>query len=356
MEGHEAASWGGEARLPREVRDSCSGELGTLPDRQRRIAQEHEAVKRAASGEDDDRSKKRRRLPRGVQGVHAADMSLVTPENAANRPGWHVTALGRVIRPIRMRPDHPLPDPQESATAAAKSNAGGKKRKRVREPPTRARKRKIDPTHWGSVHLKGAFLENVIVADIPKSTPPTVAQPNYPEEDEDSTSGSDESSSEGTSDAEELVLHEKATVSGPTPSRSPTSQLVADTPHTLLQTAPRVDKNDDAQTDLRQETQKSLNLLQALFGGKGDEDWGDKESVGSDIEIDTSTVQGPQATTAVEGERVEVADNDDEVSVESASPKPKQVNVPVQTTKLKDLFAPREEDGMSKTRLPLRRC
>lgn len=309
-------------------------------------------MKRAASGEDDDCSKKRRRLPRGVQGVHAADMSLVTPENAANRPGWHVTALGRVIRPIRMRPDHPLPDPQESATAAAKSNAGGKKRKRVREPPTRARKRKIDPTHWGSVHLKGAFLENVIVADTPKSTPPTVAQPSYPEEDENSTSGSDESSSQGTSDAEELVLDEKATVSGPTPSRSPTSQRVADTPHTLLQMAPpRMDKTDDAQTDLRQETQRSLNLLQALFGGKGDEDWGDKESVGSDKEIDASTVRGPQMTTAVAEERVEFADNDDEASIESASPNPKQANAPLQTTKLKDLFAPREEDGMSETSL-----
>ena len=133
-------------------------------------------MKRAASGEDDHRPKKRRRLPRGVQGIHAADMSLVTPENAATRPGWHVTALGRIIRPIRMRPDHPLPDPQQSASTAGKSKSGGKKRKRVREPPTRARKRKIDPIKWGSVHLKGALLENAIVAYMPSSV---TALPTY---------------------------------------------------------------------------------------------------------------------------------------------------------------------------------
>ena len=34
-----------------------------------------------------------------------------------------------------------------------------KRKKRIKPPVTRARRRTIDPTMWGSVHLKGMFLE-----------------------------------------------------------------------------------------------------------------------------------------------------------------------------------------------------
>ena len=35
-------------------------------------------------------------------------MSLVTPSNVHQRPQWSVTPLGRLIRPMRMRPARPI--------------------------------------------------------------------------------------------------------------------------------------------------------------------------------------------------------------------------------------------------------
>ena len=63
-------------------------------------------------------------------------MSLVTPDNVHTRGGWRVTPLGRIVRPIRMRPEHPLPEPLEKTSAAkrqVKKDAMGKERKRGRE-------------------------------------------------------------------------------------------------------------------------------------------------------------------------------------------------------------------------------
>lgn len=52
--------------------------------------------------------KRSRRL---AQGVHAADMSPPTPNPTSLCPGWRITPLGRLVRPIRIRPNRPLPMP-----------------------------------------------------------------------------------------------------------------------------------------------------------------------------------------------------------------------------------------------------
>ncbi|KAJ7226133.1 hypothetical protein GGX14DRAFT_349652 [Mycena pura] len=108
-----------------------------------------------------------RRKRKRAGGAFAEDMTLVTPENAAGRPGWKVTEMGRVVRPIRMRPERPLPPPLAGATAVSKrstvasdSKKRARKAKKRRDPDSRARRRTIDVTRWGSVHLKGVFLEN----------------------------------------------------------------------------------------------------------------------------------------------------------------------------------------------------
>ncbi len=108
--------------------------------------------------------KKRRR----AHGVHAEDMSLVTAENVNERPGWKVTPMGRIIRPVRIRPEHPLGEPLEVKKVKRKLKDDGKgddkgeekkkRKKREKQPDTRARRKTIDPTRWGSVHLKGMFL------------------------------------------------------------------------------------------------------------------------------------------------------------------------------------------------------
>src|SRR5579863_626459 len=93
-------------------------------------------------------------------------MSLVTPENVHLRPQWRVTPLGRLIRPMRMRPARPLGPPldahsktaQQSLSRGRQSQKQGKGRKK-RAPPTRARRQTIDPLRWGSAHLSGVFLD-----------------------------------------------------------------------------------------------------------------------------------------------------------------------------------------------------
>jgi hypothetical protein len=88
-------------------------------------------------------------------------MSLITPANVGNRGGWKITALGRMIRPARMRPIRPLVESKRIDKISAKgqdANGITRAKRMARNPLTRARRRTIDPTKWGSVHLKGVFL------------------------------------------------------------------------------------------------------------------------------------------------------------------------------------------------------
>ncbi|KAL5476626.1 hypothetical protein ACEPAI_3306 [Sanghuangporus weigelae] len=63
------------------------------PDFRERIKPENEGANASVN-----RPTKRWRLVRGVQGVHAADMSLVSPTPL--RPGWRITPLGRLSIPL----------------------------------------------------------------------------------------------------------------------------------------------------------------------------------------------------------------------------------------------------------------
>ncbi|OBZ74192.1 putative endoplasmic reticulum metallopeptidase 1 [Grifola frondosa] len=268
------------------------------PDFGERITEEHTALKRVASATDGEPPKKRRCLPRGVQGFHAADMSLVTPENAASRPGWHVTSLGRLIRPVRMRPTHPLPEPLLSAArekghkGAEKKDKGLTKRKRVKEPPARARRRTIDPMKWGSQHLKGVFLETGAIAN-PNVEPYMLrlAEPVTEESDEESERG---------------------------------------------------DEQHEASAPRRQAAE--------AFGEPGG-----VESVGSDVDVDEITniethhASNDQDDTSDERVLNAPMDVEEPVALIVESPQQEQTSAaatePPQKTRLKDLFAPREEDA-----------
>ncbi|KAF9517099.1 hypothetical protein BS47DRAFT_568503 [Hydnum rufescens UP504] len=117
----------------------------------------------------------------------APDMSLVTLENIKQKKGWNVSSGNRIIRPIRMRPSHPLPpahpasagltasappkaDPPERETklntkmAKINTNVQAKKTlvtkktklaaKQSRNKLVHARRTIIDPTRYGSIHQK----------------------------------------------------------------------------------------------------------------------------------------------------------------------------------------------------------
>jgi len=84
-------------------------------------------------------------------------------ETASSRPGWCVKPVGRIIHPIPMLPEEPLP-PVSGVTSSTTGKDGKKKRKREKPKLVRARPRTIDPTKWDSQHLKGAFLDSIVVA------------------------------------------------------------------------------------------------------------------------------------------------------------------------------------------------
>ncbi|KAH9951136.1 hypothetical protein B0H21DRAFT_719729 [Amylocystis lapponica] len=306
------------------------------PDYRERIALEHAALKRPAAAEGEPPAK-RRRLPRGVQGVHARDMSLVTPENAASRAGWHVTSLGRLVRPVRMRPDHPLSEPIPLKMKPVKKKDAKEKekaqKKRVRDPPTRARRRTIDPTKWGSQILTGAFLEGMAVGAF------SDARLSY-----GAKAPAEESASESSESKSEEDRHSVSDGTVPVTSL-PAPRISA---HDLVEKTRTADPSDG--NDLVQEKNKTLGLLQAMFGDRGDAEWGGEESVGSDVDVDVehraraSDVEARQEEeTPMEVDKPPLSSSTEQLSQGVNTRPPAEVQT--QGKKLKDIFAPREEEA-----------
>ncbi|KAF9649970.1 hypothetical protein BDM02DRAFT_3179499 [Thelephora ganbajun] len=319
-----------------------------------------ERIKRENEEPPDDRPTKKRRLPRGVQGIHASDMSLVTPENASSRPGWRVTPMGRVVRPIRMRPGKPLPP-----VSAVASNTTGKKekkkRKREKAELVRARRRTIDPTKWNSQHLKGAFLDSIVVADDGDNPPATT--PSKPDTADDQE-GSDVSSDKGEDEEQE----DESDPSEPEPvvAGSPTAPKPTDRfPPTAHIERGMVDTDHD----FNQEKLCALSLLDSMFGGlEGDKEWGGKETLDSDVDMpELPPVQTPSSSKSSPSKEmfndsdprvvVEEAQKDSESEESSAgtsttTPERAPESTAIQKNantkgKLKDLFAPQEEQDFS---------
>ncbi|KAG6852994.1 hypothetical protein C0991_007676 [Blastosporella zonata] len=334
------------------------------PDFAERIAAEHEAVAAAAATEPPKKKRKR-----GAAGREAEDMSLVTPENVAGRGGWKVTPLGRIVKSIRMRPEHPLPpqnEDKEKARLKGKTKKGEevkKKRKRATDPDTRARRRTIDVTRYGSVHLKGMFLEMEVLGT--KRDEEAVRVPAVEVESESSESEEDEQ--------EEViveVVEEVAQVAEQSPETEHASKPIKDLPPPPAP-APALSSLPDDNTDIQTEKKLSLNLLASLFGGKQDADWVGRESVGSDVDeteiskrhrmvvdeaedgdfevvpMDADVAGGGAFGSDNEEEADEenvVADEAMEVEAEAPAPPP-PTQKQQQVTKLKDLFAPREDEA-----------
>ncbi|KAJ7066104.1 hypothetical protein C8F01DRAFT_1218396 [Mycena amicta] len=285
------------------------------PDYSQRITTENNAEK----------AEPRRKRPRGA--VYAENMELVTPETAAQRPGWKVTEMGRVLRPMRMRPERPLPPPLATETKPKKKDAAKSKPKRRRDPNSRARSQTIDVTRWGSVHLKGMFLENA--AEVSHKRVPEETRPM-----EESESSSDEESPAPS-------IPTPASTSKPTAPPPPARSKPA-----LPKPSP---SNTSAAIDLAAEKTGTLRLLDSLFGGDAKE-WGGRESVGSDVdEEELLKIGGGVGADGEDGIEFVPMDVDsgrmepDEDNEDDSAPTTTDA-APSKATKLRDLFAPRAED------------
>ncbi|KAF8260421.1 hypothetical protein EI94DRAFT_904102 [Lactarius quietus] len=289
------------------------------PDFRERIMLEN-----APKYSDDKRARKRKRLARGVHGRHTKDMSLITPENVHQRPQWRITPLGRLIRPMRMRPARPLGPPLDTLRTK-NADKGSRKKKRPRDPPTRARRQTIDPLRWGSTHLSGIFLDSNGTPPLPQRTGP-------------------DGSAKGESTEVEEVEH-----------------ILEDSD----QTPPGDDKtppHDDAELDLAAEKASALDLLSAMFG-EANADWCGAENIDSDAEMAGVDTDGRQSVPASleptnfevvpvahkphPSQREENRSRVDRQADLTPTPATSGLAQPSTNNKLKDLFAPREEEGFS---------
>ena len=262
-------------------------------------------------------------------------MSLITPENVHKRPQWCVTPLGRLIRPMRMRPARPLDPPLDALKTQNIKDKGRRKRARV-IPPTRARRQTIDPLRWGSTHLSGVFLDGARVV-----LPPTLVASG--------DGGTNGESTEVEADEEVEDLLAPANDDSDVPLRADPPTLRTERPldqsraTTLPQSSP-----PPMDADLAEEKARALNLLNSMFGD-ANQDWGGAESVDSDMEQAAAT-DVPHASEppldSMDFEIVPAAQRDSSVDPQMLTAAPRN-SEPVQppTKLLKDLFAPREEEG-----------
>lgn len=224
-----------------------------------------------------------------------------------------------------MRPAHPLPPILAKEVKAIKDKQKTKKdKKKIKPPPSRARRRLLDPARWGVTHLSGPLLENAVV-----SGPRAAA---YASEDVKQNDGDE--SDEASSDADE--------------SDEASSDTEPEAPVPVKST-----KVVDAITStLREEASHSRKLLDNLFGADEDE-WRAPDALDSDLEeliqqhVPTSGVVDDESIE--DDNAIEDQGNDpmDEDRVErDDSTAPTFVPVTVQARSLKEMFAPREEEGL----------
>ncbi|SPO31176.1 uncharacterized protein UTRI_06025_B [Ustilago trichophora] len=145
------------------------------PDYQERLSLEKEK-RRQQEEENANNPKKPKRLPSGM-GFQSYNMEPVDQDAVKNGLawGWKRTPAGHLVRPLRMRPSHPLPKPSHASTLErihagtaeeGEEDQGQSSRRRARvnpRPPTKAHRITIDPTRYGAIHLSGPLLESLAV-------------------------------------------------------------------------------------------------------------------------------------------------------------------------------------------------
>jgi hypothetical protein len=266
-------------------------------------------------------------------------MSLVTANNVGSpgKGGWKVTTMGRIVRNIRMRPERVLVlarDLQQAGKMSHKKHKLGvnkrARERREKKPVVRTRRKTIDMIAWGSVHLKGVFL------DVEGG------RSGIDEQRMEVDSGNGNDASEGEDGVKEAL-----------PSTRLLSQPIA--PASSISTPLQ-----DPYTSLLLEKSNSLNLLKSLFG---DDEWVGKERIpDSDVDEERGEsedvemgVDAKNQSEEVDAQMEEEDDSGNETANEDLPPEPEMRLGPdlpsqrqtTQAKKLKDLFAPQEEGPFS---------
>ncbi|KAK0202997.1 hypothetical protein DFS33DRAFT_1344195 [Desarmillaria ectypa] len=265
--------------------------------------------------------KKKRRCSK-YTAVEAEDMTLVTPQNAHSRAGWTVTTLGGIMRPMRMRPKRPL-------MPLPKPPAGGKVSKKRKIPLVRARRRTIDMRRWKGAHLTGVFLGGGV---------PLEEKNDADDEDEDEDMGKQQNAARDTSSGEDS---ENVSASSMDKSSSSAVQKMA------AKAPSESESLLDSPFDLTAEKRETLGLLQSLFGSSDStKEWGDAESIASGIDVDEQRLLDGDGEADYEVVPLNTSLEKPKVPSPVDAPTT-EAEATINTTKakLKDLFAPRADEG-----------
>lgn len=275
---------------------------------------------------------------------------------------------------MRMRPGRPillLPPPVSGGHKLALAQKR-KREKKGKSGLVRQRRRLIDPELWGSEYLKGVMLESGSGVILPERKAVEIAGPSEPP------------ALEGVDEEDSNLLHPDEMVrrppypllptpASPHPRKEQKKAII--TPPAPSSLPPPFTSGPAPENDLAREAAQSLSFLTSLFGNASEEsDWGGVESL-SDLEVEVSASKSRTPLLASGGlneegdvelvpreraasratvktqapveidlqESLEVDDDPgiDAVEVASAPQKLPAVHL----TKLKAMFAPREEDG-----------
>ncbi|EEB97184.1 hypothetical protein MPER_03547, partial [Moniliophthora perniciosa FA553] len=201
--------------------------------------------------------KRRRTRYSKYHAVLSSDMSLVTRENAAQRPGWKVMPSGRIVRPMKMRPEKPLHPPTDEKKTARPV----KEKRRVKVPDTRARRRTIDVTKWGGVYLRGSLLDGQIT--LASSQPKRTVEDSEDENEEDGEGDEDSDQRGATIVDEDYRNNPKPTTISERQNKHPIEPITKSLslpPQETTQAAHPLD------SELAQESTRNLLVLAALSG------------------------------------------------------------------------------------------
>lgn len=190
-----------------------------------------------------------------------------------------MTPSGRIVRPMRMRPERPLEPMRNDLSISNTKGVNGKVKKRAKPPPVRARRRLIDPTKWDSAYLRGVFLDTVsIPLPLSKSVPEPPISVNHDIVEEE---GEDETEEDGT-DSDALSSIVRKEIKPP----QHDLQLAHDRAYAMLSaqqsqvaalaTTSRIHEATES-IDVRDEANTALTMLGEMFGDK--EEWDGRENV-----------------------------------------------------------------------------
>lgn len=146
--------WKGTKVWLREAKRDYKGGYGS---------QDEGSLKRhgGMSLQEEKEKKRTRKRSRSGKREHATINNVVTEEDvkAGRVWGWKMTPQGHLLRPIEMRPEKPISAPSHQSKAkSGKKTAGQGVTPHL--PPSRAKRRLLDPTRYGAEHMVEGELEH----------------------------------------------------------------------------------------------------------------------------------------------------------------------------------------------------